>query len=32
VDWNRDGLPDLVLLDQEGYLALYERRRAAGWN
>lgn len=26
-DWNRDGLPDLVTLDPEGYLALYERRR-----
>jgi hypothetical protein len=32
VDWNRDGLPDLVLPDHEGHLALYERRRAAGWN
>lgn len=27
VDWNRDQLPDLVLLDHEGYLALFERRR-----
>ncbi|MGE0759033.1 MAG: FG-GAP repeat domain-containing protein [Pirellulaceae bacterium] len=26
-DWNRDGLTDLVMLDQEGYLALFERRR-----
>jgi len=25
VDWNRDGLTDLVMLDQEGYLALFER-------
>ena len=30
VDWNSDGLPDLVMLDHEGYLALYERRRANG--
>jgi hypothetical protein len=30
VDWNRDGLPDLVMLDHEGYLALYERRRRNG--
>lgn len=29
IDWNQDGLPDLVMLDPEGYLALYERRRAA---
>ncbi len=27
VDWNRDGLMDLVTLDYEGYLALFERRR-----
>jgi hypothetical protein len=27
IDWNRDGLTDLVMLDQEGYLALFERRR-----
>lgn len=27
VDWNRDGLMDLVMLDHEGYLAFYERRR-----
>ncbi|MCE5307097.1 MAG: VCBS repeat-containing protein [Acidobacteriales bacterium] len=26
-DWNRDGLPDLVMLDYEGYLAFYERYR-----
>ncbi len=25
VDWNRDGLTDLVMLDQEGYLSYYER-------
>jgi hypothetical protein len=30
VDWNRDGLPDLVMLDHEGYLALYERFRERG--
>ncbi len=29
VDWNRDGLMDLVLSDAEGYLALYERKRGA---
>jgi hypothetical protein len=29
VDWNGDGLMDLVMSDAEGYLALYERRRAA---
>jgi hypothetical protein len=27
-DWNRDGLLDLVVMDCEGYLALYERFRA----
>jgi hypothetical protein len=27
VDWNRDGLVDLVMLDHEGYLALFERAR-----
>jgi hypothetical protein len=25
VDFNRDGLPDLVMLDHKGYLALFER-------
>ncbi|MEN9403222.1 MAG: hypothetical protein RL091_1925 [Verrucomicrobiota bacterium] len=29
IDWNKDGLPDLVMLDHEGYLAFFERRRAA---
>lgn len=29
VDWNVDGLVDLVMLDHEGYLALFERSRAA---
>ncbi len=30
VDWNHDGLPDLVMLDHEGYLALFERARRDG--
>nr|MDQ3623887.1 VCBS repeat-containing protein [Verrucomicrobiota bacterium] len=30
VDWNRDGLNDLVMLDHEGYLAFFERRSRAG--
>ncbi|MEO9894234.1 hypothetical protein [Aurantibacter sp.] len=25
IDWNKDGLMDLVMLDQEGYLSFYER-------
>ena len=29
-DWNCDGLVDLVMLDHEGYLALFERRRKDG--
>jgi hypothetical protein len=29
VDWNRDGLMDLVMSDAEGYLAFYERTKAA---
>jgi len=29
-DWNRDGLMDLVMLDPEGYLCLYERYREHG--
>jgi hypothetical protein len=28
VDWNGDGLMDLVMSDAEGYLALYERKRS----
>lgn len=28
-DFNQDGLPDLAMLDTEGYLALYERSRRA---
>ncbi|MFT6809072.1 MAG: hypothetical protein ACJA01_002304 [Saprospiraceae bacterium] len=27
VDWNKDGLMDLVMLDHEGYLAFFERFR-----
>ncbi|WP_165070701.1 DUF4440 domain-containing protein [Paludisphaera rhizosphaerae] len=30
VDWNRDGLVDLVMLDQEGYLAFFEREKRDG--
>ncbi len=30
VDWNRDGLMDLVMLDAEGYLAFWERERRNG--
>ena len=28
-DWNRDGLPDLISIDESGYLALYPRYRRA---
>jgi hypothetical protein len=27
VDWNKDGLNDLIMLDTEGYLAFYERTK-----
>jgi hypothetical protein len=27
VDWNKDGLTDLAMLDQEGYFAFFERAR-----
>ncbi len=27
VDWNRDGLTDLIVLDHEGFLAFFERKR-----
>ena len=30
VDWNRDGLMDLVMLDHEGYLAWFRRTRRDG--
>jgi hypothetical protein len=30
VDWTSDGLIDLVMLDHEGYLALFERVRGGG--
>ncbi len=30
IDWTRDGLNDLVMLDHEGYLALYERVKRDG--
>ncbi len=30
VDWDADGLNDLVMLDHEGYLALFPRRREGG--
>lgn len=29
-DWNRDGLVDLAMLDKEGFLSLFERRRMDG--
>ena len=30
IDFNRDGLTDLVMLDHEGYLAFFERAKRAG--
>lgn len=30
VDWNKDGLTDLIMLDQEGYLAFFERAKQKG--
>ncbi len=30
VDWDRDGLPDLVMLNHQGYLCLYRRARTDG--
>ncbi|MBN7812439.1 VCBS repeat-containing protein [Algoriphagus sp. H41] len=30
IDWNQDGLMDLVMLDHEGYLAFFERKNIAG--
>ena len=30
VDWNKDGLTDLLMLDQAGYLAYFERTKRAG--
>ncbi len=30
LDWNRDGLNDLVMLDHEGYLTFFERERRGG--
>ena len=30
VDWDRDGLPDLVMLNHQGYLSLYRRARRTG--
>lgn len=29
IDWNEDGMTDLVMLDHEGYLAFFERFKAA---
>jgi len=31
IDFNRDGLKDLVMLDTEGYLAFYEKTMYDGW-
>ena len=30
IDWNKDGLTDLLMLDQEGYLAYFERAARDG--
>lgn len=30
IDWNKDGLMDLVMLDHEGYLTFFERTRKNG--
>jgi hypothetical protein len=30
VDWDRDGLPDLAMLNHQGYLSLYKRARRNG--
>ncbi len=30
VDWDRDGLPDLVMLNHQGYLSLFRRERVGG--
>lgn len=30
VDWDRDGLPDLVMLNHQGYLCLFRRQRRNG--
>jgi hypothetical protein len=30
IDWNKDGMTDLIMLDQEGYLTFYERFRKNG--
>lgn len=30
IDWNKDGLVDLIMLDHEGYLAFYERTNING--
>src|SRR5690606_34978970 len=30
IDWNKDGMTDLIMLDHEGYLALFERTSRDG--
>jgi hypothetical protein len=30
IDWNRDGLTDIVMLDHEGFLAFFERAKKSG--